>query len=76
MAARGDNLGDDLNSFLVAEINQRYLAAQRPILLVDACAARFGMRGVIRQLVEVCGIKNFDSESLTWSVSRIRTNQG
>lgn len=36
-----------------------YAAASHPVLLVDACCGRFGMAGVVRKLVEACGIRFF-----------------
>ena len=47
---------------VVAEITERYVKAERPVVLVDACAGRFGMAGEVRKLVESCGIRFFESE--------------
>ncbi|KAL1411686.1 hypothetical protein Q8F55_002652 [Vanrija albida] len=50
---------DSVTEHVVALITRLYAKAQRPVVLVDACAARFGMGPVIRHLVEACGIRFF-----------------
>jgi pyruvate decarboxylase len=52
----------------VAEIARRYAAAKKPIVLVDACAGRFGMAKTVRKLVESCDIRFFESKSFEMSV--------
>ncbi|TXT07242.1 hypothetical protein VHUM_03412 [Vanrija humicola] len=50
---------DEVTEHVVKIITRLYEGAQRPIVLVDACAARFGMGPIIRHLVEACGIRFF-----------------
>ncbi|WVR04642.1 hypothetical protein IAU60_001653 [Kwoniella sp. DSM 27419] len=52
---------DDVTAHVVSEIAQRFKAAKKPIVLVDACAGRFGMAGEVRKLVEGCGIRFFET---------------
>jgi pyruvate decarboxylase len=40
-------------------ITQKYAQAKKPMVLVDACAARFGVGRLVRELVEKCGIRFF-----------------
>jgi pyruvate decarboxylase len=44
-------------------ITQKYAQAKKPMVLVDACAARFGVGRLVRELVEKCGIRFFTSTS-------------
>lgn len=53
---------DVVTEHVVKLIAKHYETAKRPIVLVDACAARFGMGPIIRHLVETCGIRFFTSE--------------
>jgi pyruvate decarboxylase len=46
----------------VEEITTRFEKAKKPIVLVDACAGRFGMASTVRKLVESCSIRFFESE--------------
>jgi pyruvate decarboxylase len=48
----------DVSDYIVGEIVQRFQKAERPIVLIDACAGRFGMA------VETCKIRYFDSEQI------------
>jgi pyruvate decarboxylase len=53
---------DDITEHVVGEITKRFSAAQRPIVIVDACAGRFGMASTVRKLVEGCGVRFFESK--------------
>ncbi|BEJ14932.1 hypothetical protein CspHIS471_0406990 [Cutaneotrichosporon sp. HIS471] len=48
-----------VTSHVVDVITNKYAAAKRPSVLVDACAARFGVGDLVRELVESCGIRFF-----------------
>ncbi|WVQ83245.1 hypothetical protein IAT38_005384 [Cryptococcus sp. DSM 104549] len=52
---------DEVTAHVVQEIADRFKAAKKPIVLVDACAGRFGMAGEVRKLVEQCGIRFFET---------------
>lgn len=52
-----------MTKHVVADITKRFADAKRPIVLVDACAGRFGMAKTVRKLVEAAGIRFFESES-------------
>jgi pyruvate decarboxylase len=54
----------DVSDHVVGEIVQRFQKADRPIVLIDACAGRFGMAGEVGKLVEICKIPYFDSEQI------------
>jgi pyruvate decarboxylase len=54
----------DVSEYVVGEIVQWFQKAERPIVLIDACAGRFGMAGEVRKLVETCKIRYFDSEQI------------
>jgi pyruvate decarboxylase len=54
----------DVSDYVVGEIVQRFQKADRPIVLIDACAGRFGMAGEVGKLVEICKIPYFDSEQI------------
>ena len=53
---------EEVTQHVVEEITARYAKAQKPIVIVDACAGRFGMAGEVRKLVEGCGVRFFESE--------------
>jgi hypothetical protein len=53
---------DKVTEHVVEEITERYVNAKKPIVLVDACAGRFGVAGEVRKLVEGCGIRFFESK--------------
>ncbi|BEI99613.1 hypothetical protein CcaverHIS631_0406560 [Cutaneotrichosporon cavernicola] len=48
-----------VTSHVVDVITKKYAAAKRPTVLVDACAARFGVGDLVRELVESCGLRFF-----------------
>ncbi|WWD00611.1 hypothetical protein V866_007546 [Kwoniella sp. B9012] len=52
---------DDVTAHVVEDITQRFKNAKKPVILVDACAGRFGMAGEVRKLVEGCGIRFFET---------------
>ncbi|ORX33900.1 Thiamin diphosphate-binding protein [Kockovaella imperatae] len=52
---------DKVTEHVVQEITARFVKAERPVVLVDACAGRFGMAGEVRKLVESCGIRFFET---------------
>nr|XP_018265449.1 pyruvate decarboxylase [Kwoniella dejecticola CBS 10117]OBR87607.1 pyruvate decarboxylase [Kwoniella dejecticola CBS 10117] len=52
---------DEVTAHVVEEIAQRFKQAKKPVILVDACAGRFGMAGEVRKLVEGCGIRFFET---------------
>lgn len=52
---------DDVTAYVVEEITKRFGEAKKPIVLVDACAGRFGMGPTVRKLVESCSIRFFES---------------
>ncbi|WWC67969.1 uncharacterized protein I206_101888 [Kwoniella pini CBS 10737] len=52
---------DEVTAYVVEEIAQRFKKAKKPVILVDACAGRFGMAGEVRNLVEGCGIRFFET---------------
>ena len=54
---------DKATEHIVEEITTRFVKAQRPVIIVDACCGRFGMAGEVRKLVETCGIRFFDTPS-------------
>lgn len=62
-ASQGQSQVDDVTKHVVADITKRFADAKRPIVLVDACAGRFGMAKTVRKLVEAAGIRFFESES-------------
>jgi pyruvate decarboxylase len=51
-----------VTEYVVEEITERFAKAKKPIIIVDACAGRFGMAGEVRKLVEKCQIRFFESE--------------
>lgn len=51
-----------VTAHVVQLITQLYEKAKRPAVLVDACAARFGVGGLVRELVEKCQIRFFTSK--------------
>lgn len=51
----------EVTEYVVEEITARYAKAQRPVVVVDACAGRFGMAGEVRKLVEGSGLRFFES---------------
>jgi pyruvate decarboxylase len=53
---------DDVAKHVVAEITERFAVAKKPIVIVDACAGRFGMASVVRELVEGSKVRYFESE--------------
>lgn len=55
---------DDVTQHVVEEITERFAKASKPIVLIDACAGRFGMATTVRKLVEGAGIRFFESELL------------
>lgn len=57
-----DMPSEEVLEHVVELITQRFAKAQRPCVLVDACAARFGMGPMVRHLVESCGIRGFTSK--------------
>ncbi|WVO16552.1 hypothetical protein L204_104231 [Cryptococcus depauperatus] len=52
---------DEVTAHVVEDIAQRYIAAKKPIVIVDACAGRFGMAGEVRRLVDACAIRFFET---------------
>jgi pyruvate decarboxylase len=44
-------------------VTDRFAKAQKPIVIVDLCAARFGMTDEVRRLVEQSHIRFFASKS-------------
>lgn len=46
---------------IVALVTERFRKAERPVVLVDACASRFGVGPLVRHMVEACGIRAFTS---------------
>ncbi|WRT64753.1 uncharacterized protein IL334_001687 [Kwoniella shivajii] len=52
---------DDVTAHVVQDIAERFKNAKKPVILVDACAGRFGMAGEVRKLVETCGIRFFET---------------
>lgn len=54
---------------VVEEITERFAKAKKPIIIVDACAGRFGMAGEVRKLVEKCQIRFFESK---WEPHRLQ----
>ncbi|WWD21511.1 hypothetical protein CI109_105997 [Kwoniella shandongensis] len=52
---------DEVTAHVVEEITARFQAAKTPVVLVDACAGRFGMAGEVRKLVEGSGIRVFET---------------
>lgn len=57
-----DMPSEEVCQHVVDLITQRFADAKRPCVLVDACAARFGVGKLVRHLVETCGIRGFTSE--------------
>jgi pyruvate decarboxylase len=53
---------DDVTAYVIEEITKRFVAAKNPVVLVDACAGRFGMAGEVRKLVEQSKLRFFESE--------------
>ncbi|KAM0754818.1 pyruvate decarboxylase [Meredithblackwellia eburnea MCA 4105] len=51
----------DVVHFVVNEIERLWLKAKNPILLVDACAIRYGVVHLVRDLVEATSIKYFST---------------
>lgn len=54
---------EEVSAYVVEQITDRFEKAKKPVVLVDACAGRFGMAGEVRKLVEGCGIRFFESTS-------------
>jgi len=54
---------DKMTDHVVELIAKRFAQSQNPIVLVDACASRFGMGPTVRELVEKCGIRFYTSKS-------------
>lgn len=54
---------DAVTDHVVREITDRFAKAQKPIVIVDLCAARFGMTDEVRRLVEQSHIRFFASKS-------------
>ncbi|KAK1921586.1 thiamine diphosphate-binding protein [Papiliotrema laurentii] len=52
---------DDVTQHVVEEITERFAKASKPIVLIDACAGRFGMATTVRKLVEGAGIRFFET---------------
>lgn len=52
---------DEVTEHVVAEITKRFAEASRPIVLVDACAGRFGMAKTVRKLVEGANVRFFET---------------
>lgn len=52
---------EDVTHTVVAEITKRFAEAKNPIMLVDACAARFGVAPHLKKLVDECGIRYFST---------------
>ncbi|KAK4685979.1 pyruvate decarboxylase, partial [Tremellales sp. Uapishka_1] len=50
---------DEVCEHIVEEVTAMFVKAKRPIVIVDACAGRFGMAGEVRKLVESCNIRFF-----------------
>jgi pyruvate decarboxylase len=62
MTVPGPAPSDEVTAHVVGEITKRFAEAERPIVVIDACAGRFGMAGTVRKLVEGCGIRFFESK--------------
>jgi hypothetical protein len=56
---------DAVTDHVVREITDMFAKAQKPIVIVDLCAARFGMTDEVRKLVEQSHIRFFASKSTT-----------
>jgi pyruvate decarboxylase len=54
---------NEVTDHVVEAITARFANAEKPIVIVDACAGRFGMAGEVRKLVEGAGVRFFESES-------------
>jgi len=52
---------EEVTAYVVQEITARFAKADKPIVIVDACAGRFGMAAEVRKLVEGCGVRFFES---------------
>lgn len=50
---------EEVTKTVVKEITKRFAAAKKPIVLVDACAARFGVGPHLKKLVDECGLRFF-----------------
>ncbi|KAI9636386.1 thiamine diphosphate-binding protein [Dioszegia hungarica] len=61
MTVPGPAPSDEVTAHVVGEITKRFAEAERPIVVIDACAGRFGMAGTVRKLVEGCGIRFFET---------------
>ena len=53
---------DEVTEYVVEEITARFAKAEKPVVIVDACAGRFGMASEVRKLVEGAGVRFFESE--------------
>lgn len=61
---------DDVTAHVVGEITKRFADAVKPVVIVDACAGRFGMSSTVRKLVESCGVRFFESEQRIPSIRK------
>ncbi|KAL7420001.1 hypothetical protein Q5752_004964 [Cryptotrichosporon argae] len=52
---------DDVTAHVVEAITALYAKAAKPVVIVDACAGRFGMAGEVKKLVETAGIRFFET---------------
>lgn len=59
--APADVTSEEVTQTVVNEITKRFAAAKKPVILVDACAARFGVGPHLKQLVDQCSIRYFST---------------
>jgi len=52
---------DELLSHVVERITARFKASKKPIVIIDACAERFGCADELRKLVEGSGVRFFET---------------
>ncbi|GAA98499.1 uncharacterized protein L969DRAFT_76081 [Mixia osmundae IAM 14324] len=53
------SVSEKMEDFVVNEIGKLFKASQRPIVLIDACAVRFGVQDLAKQLIEATDITFF-----------------
>jgi len=51
----------DLTDFVVKQIVELYKNAEKPVILIDACAVRYGVQDLCKQLVEATNMPFFTS---------------
>ncbi|KAH8920662.1 pyruvate decarboxylase [Atractiella rhizophila] len=57
----GTSISSDEQSFVVRRIEKMWAAAKDPVILVDACAIRFGVVHLVRDLIRKTGVRWFSS---------------